>query len=64
MLKAPVHSPCCILILETPTGYIERQPVYYDEFLDAFGLKPTRFCRYKLYETSHRKDTIVLNNMA
>lgn len=64
MLKALYANPLCILIIETPAGYIENQPVFYDKFLKAFSLQATRVCRCKLYETPHRKETIVLNNMA
>jgi hypothetical protein len=63
MLKALRCNPQCILIIETPAGFIEHQPVYYDKFLRAFELTDTRVCRCKLYKTPHRKETIILNNM-
>ena len=64
MLKALQCNPQCILIIETPAGFLENQPVYYDKFLRAFELADTRFCRCRLYNTPHRKETIILNNMA
>ena len=64
MLKALEHNPCCIIILESPAGYIERHPANDNKLVDAFGLKQTRFCRCKLYNMPHRKETIVLSNMA
>ena len=63
MPKALKINLLCILIAEKPAGYIERQPVYYDKFVVALDLKPTRLCRCKLYDTPHREETIVLNNM-
>ena len=63
MLKALRCNPQCILIIETPAGFLENQPVYYDKFLGAFELTDTRVCRCKLYNTPYRKETIILNNM-
>ena len=63
ILKALVCNPCCILILETPAGFIETLSVYNDKFVLSFELKATRFYRCKLYNTSHSKETIILNNI-
>ena len=64
MFKASRCNPRCILIIETPAGFLENQPVYYDKFLLALELKDTRFCRCKLYNTPRHKETIVIHNMA
>ena len=57
-------SPYCILIIETPVGFIEKQPAHNNEFVGMFELNPTRMCRCKPYITTHRKETIIFNNMA
>ena len=64
MLKALQSNPQCILIIKTPAGFFENQPVYYDKFMRAFELADTRLYRCQLYNTPHCKETIVLNNMA
>ena len=63
MLDALRCNPQCTPIVETPAGFLESQPVYYDKFLRAFGLADMRFCRCKLYNTPHRKETIIPNNV-
>ena len=53
-----------MLVVFEPANFLQQQPVYYDKPVYAPGLEEARFCRCRLYNTSIRKETIILNNLS
>ena len=64
IVKGLEYNKLMLVVFETPANFLQQQPVYYDKLRHALGLKETRFCRCRLYDTSIRKDTIILNNLS
>ena len=61
-MKGSEYNKLMLVVFETSANFLLQQPVYYDKLVYAPGLKGVRFCRCRLYGTSIRKETIILNN--
>ena len=64
IVKDIEYNKLMLAVFETPANFMQQQPVYYDKLVHALGLKETRFCRCRLYETPIHKETIILNNIS
>ena len=62
IVKGSEYNKLTLVVFETPATILQQRPAYYDKLVYALGLKETRFCRCRLYDTAIHKETIILNN--